>query len=97
MRIGVTLTSRAVTLNGQDACPMCWEPLACGPAIMLTCGHACHLACAKEHLKQVLANYFQRYTSIGQINVHLLSLGLMNHWSTMQTCQVLAKIVLLHL
>ena len=53
MRSGITLTSRAVTLNGQDACPMCWEGLACGPAIMLTCGHACHLACAKEHLKQV--------------------------------------------
>ena len=32
---------------------MCWEPLACGPAIILTCDHACHLACAKEHLKQV--------------------------------------------
>ncbi|KAL0046570.1 hypothetical protein WJX82_004073 [Trebouxia sp. C0006] len=52
MHSGVTLTSRAVTLNGQDACPMCWEPLACGPAIILTCDHACHLACAKEHLKQ---------------------------------------------
>ena len=53
MHSGVAPTSRAVTLNGQDACPMCWEGLACGPAIMLTCGHACHLACAKEHLKQV--------------------------------------------
>ncbi|DBA68762.1 TPA: hypothetical protein ACH3X2_013379 [Trebouxia sp. C0005] len=52
MRTNVTLTSRAVTLNGQDACPICWEALTCGPAIMLICGHACHLACAKEHLKQ---------------------------------------------
>lgn len=77
MHSGVTLTSRAVTLNGQDACPMCWEPLACGPTIMLTCGHACHLACAKEHLKQVPANCFQRYNSINQFNVHLLSLELM--------------------
>jgi len=50
---GSTLSTRAVTLHGEDACPMCWEPLASAPAIMLTCGHACHLACAKEHLKQV--------------------------------------------
>ena len=32
---------------------MCWEALASSPAIMLSCGHACHLACAKEQLKQV--------------------------------------------
>lgn len=61
MRTNVTLTSRAVTLNGQDACPICWEALTCGPAIMLICGHACHLACAKEHLKQVSATCFQRH------------------------------------
>ncbi|KAL3146116.1 hypothetical protein ABBQ38_015464 [Trebouxia sp. C0009 RCD-2024] len=43
---------RSVTLDGQDACPMCWEALACGPAIMLSCNHTCHLECAREHLRQ---------------------------------------------
>ncbi|KAL3155665.1 hypothetical protein ABBQ32_012694 [Trebouxia sp. C0010 RCD-2024] len=43
---------RSVTLDGQDACPMCWEALACAPAIMLSCNHTCHLECAREHLRQ---------------------------------------------
>lgn len=46
---------RSVTLDGQDACPMCWEALACAPAIMLSCNHTCHLECAREHLRQVSA------------------------------------------
>ena len=44
---------QAAPLDGDDACPVCWEPLASAPAIQLTCNHVCHLACAQEKLKQV--------------------------------------------
>lgn len=44
---------RLVTLCGEDACQICWDPLSASPAIMLDCGHTCHFACAQDHLKQV--------------------------------------------
>ena len=54
-----------VTLCGDDACQICWDPLSASPAIMLDCKHTCHLACAQDHLKQVSLFILQHVPSLG--------------------------------